>query len=458
MAQVGTSTSERTGLRKKILSGSIWTVVGFGSHKAMQLFSNLILTRLLFPEAFGLMAIVNVFISGMYMLSDMGIKPAIIQMNKSGDMNFLNTAWTIQIIRGFVLFALMCLLAYPASLLYDDPRLLPLLIFTGVTTIISGFKSIGTHLADRALMVKRSIVLKLVGQGVSVIIMISLALTINTAWAIGVDPVWALAIGTVMGVVAEVITGYIILPGHKHQLRFDKPSALELFHFGKWIFWATLFTYFGGHGIRSIEGIFVDIKTLGFITIAATLAWAMVELIQQFQAKVIFPTLAIYHREEPSRFASVLARMRVRIMVLAVPMFATASLLSNIIIDFLYDDRYAMAGPLLALLAINGAISTLPMLYQNALMARGDTRMHFILVMLTTVFRVGGMVAGFYLGGVFGMLIGTGVGSLLVYLFVAVVAKRHGWLAWKSDFVSIVAIMAFAYVSYYLNVANWPVA
>lgn len=450
MTQNNQVRSDRSGLKQKIFKGSFWTVAGFGSQKVLQLLSNLILTRLLFPEAFGLMAIVNVFISGVYMLSDVGIKPAIIQMNKAGDHNFLNTAWTIQILRGFLLYIALCLVAFPTAALYDDPRLIPLLCFTGLTTIVSGFKSIGVALADRDLLVKRSIALRLSGQAITTVSMVILAVPMKS--------VWALAIGTVLGAVVEIIMGFIILPKHKHSLRFDKQSALELFHFGKWIFWATLFTFLGGQGIRAIEGALVDMKTLGLIAIAATLAMALVELIQQFQAKIVFPTLSIFHREEPARFAGVLAKMRVRITMIALPLFAVTSICSTIIVDLLYDERYSFAGPLLSILAINGALSTLPMLYQNALMAKGNTRMHFILITLTTVFRILGMLIGFYVGGVFGMLIGTGIGSLAVYVFIAFVVKRYGWLALKFDLASIVVILAAAVVSYQVNLSSWSLA
>jgi hypothetical protein len=63
---------------------------------------DLILTRLLFPEAFGLMALVQVFMGGLQMFSDLGVNMSIIQSKRGEDPDFLNTAWTFQILRGLI--------------------------------------------------------------------------------------------------------------------------------------------------------------------------------------------------------------------------------------------------------------------------------------------------------------------------------------------------------------------
>ena len=55
------------------------------------------------PEAFGIMALVNVLIQGLTMFSDVGIEPAIVQHRRGDEPRFYNTAWTVQILRGFVL-------------------------------------------------------------------------------------------------------------------------------------------------------------------------------------------------------------------------------------------------------------------------------------------------------------------------------------------------------------------
>ena len=74
----------KSGLMARALRGSAWIMLGYCSGQGFRLISNLILTRLLFPEAFGLMALIMVFIVGLTMFSDVGIGPSISQ-SKRGD-------------------------------------------------------------------------------------------------------------------------------------------------------------------------------------------------------------------------------------------------------------------------------------------------------------------------------------------------------------------------------------
>ena len=69
----------------RALRSSAFTVVGYGGQQVLRLASNLILTRLLFPEAFGMMVLVSVFMMGLNMFSDVGVTPAIMQ-SKRGDV------------------------------------------------------------------------------------------------------------------------------------------------------------------------------------------------------------------------------------------------------------------------------------------------------------------------------------------------------------------------------------
>ena len=92
------------------------------------------MTRLLVPEMFGLMSIVSVFIMGLSLFSDLGLKQSIIQSKRGRDERFLNTIWSFQIIRGFsiwgfsVLVAVAVLMAQrllwmPVGTVYAEPLL-----------------------------------------------------------------------------------------------------------------------------------------------------------------------------------------------------------------------------------------------------------------------------------------------------------------------------------------------
>jgi O-antigen/teichoic acid export membrane protein len=138
-------TAER---RRMVLQNSVVEVLTYGATQALRLGSNLILTRLLFPEAFGLMVVVGIVLFGLTMLSDVGILQAVIQNPRGDDEDFLNTAWTLQIMRGGLLCVLTWCIAYPASLFFDKPELFGLLLAAGGQLVIAGFES---RSADKSL-------------------------------------------------------------------------------------------------------------------------------------------------------------------------------------------------------------------------------------------------------------------------------------------------------------------
>ena len=80
--------------------------------QALRLGGNLIMARLLVPDMFGIMAISTTLSVVLHLLSDVGLRQNIIQSPRGDDPLFLNTAWTVQLLRGILLFAVTLLIAF----------------------------------------------------------------------------------------------------------------------------------------------------------------------------------------------------------------------------------------------------------------------------------------------------------------------------------------------------------
>src|SRR5262245_29382509 len=89
-----TAATDEQSLRKLAIRGSMWAVGGYGASMVLRLGSNVVLWHLLVPEAFGLVLLVNVFLQGLEMFSDLGVRVSIVQHKRGDDPDFLNTAWT----------------------------------------------------------------------------------------------------------------------------------------------------------------------------------------------------------------------------------------------------------------------------------------------------------------------------------------------------------------------------
>lgn len=414
--------------------GASWTFIGFGASYAIRLLSTLVLTRLLAPEVFGLMSLAGVLLTALVMLSDVGTVPSVIRSPRGDDPDFLDTAWSVQAVRGFCLGALVLLLAWPVSRLYDEPQLFPILCALSITPMIQGLGSISVATCQRHVRLGRLTVIGMAGK------ILHTVLNILFAWWL--ESVWALVIGAILGALFSMVASYLWLPPYRPRLRFHRDVLDEIVTFGRWVLLATLFTYFGGQGAIAIMGLEVPVEVLGLITIATTIAWAFNQLVHQVLNQVAFPAVAKAYREGRD-FVGVVGKFKRLVFLLVLPAFLLIAFLSQPIIDMLYDSRYAQAGTFLGLIALHGGVGTLAMPYQNAMLAAGDSRAHSIVMGFSAVATIVAMLAGSYLFGIYGMIAGWGLGGSLLPLGASIYfARRYRIVSLHLDFISIAIVLS----------------
>jgi O-antigen/teichoic acid export membrane protein len=232
------------GVLSRAARGSVWTALSFVAAQGFRLASNLILTRLLFPEAFGIMALVTVLLVGLTLFSDMGTGPAIMQSKRGDDPDFLNTAWTIQILRGGLLWLTACILAYPAALFYNQPLIAMLLPVASLSLLFAGFEPTRVDTANRHLLLGRLTVLDLISTLTGIVVMLVLAYVMRS--------VWALALGGVVTAAARLLILMLFMPGQRNHLRWEKAAGHELLHFGFWIFLSSVCGFLVSQGDRAV--------------------------------------------------------------------------------------------------------------------------------------------------------------------------------------------------------------
>ena len=430
--------SQSASLGSRATRSGVWIGGGFVIQRGLQFASNLILTRLLFPEAFGLMALCSVFLVGLGMFSDLGLKPAIIRDPRGNEPDFLNTAWTIQVIRGFVLFICGCLLAYPISVIYDQPILVPLLAVLSITAAISGFTSIKMTTAERDLDFKSVTFIMIASQIVHILSMVILAYY----WF----SVWALAVGSIVSAFTSLVMGHVVLRGHQHRLKLDPSSAKSLVHFGKWIFLSTIVTFLGGEGLRAIQGGFVSPSEFGILAIAYTIAAIPIELATKLTTSVGLPALSAAHRDIPDSLQGIIRKFRKRVLTLSLILVAAVVLTSEVLVALLYDDRYHAAGSYVVAITLSNAVTLIFAGYFNALLALGKSKTYFSIMIFATIARILGVTAGFQIFGILGMIIGVGVANVATLFTVWIVIHKIRLLDLKLDFIALTSIIILVFI------------
>lgn len=361
------------GLKARVLRGSGMTIIQVGGSNFLRLMSNLILTRLLFPEAFGLMALTQIFIYGLQMFSDVGIRTMLIQSKRGAEPRFMDTLWTMQIIRGFLMWLAACLVAVPAAWIYDQPVLKYLLPVVAFSLVVEGFKTTKEALAMRDVNLERVILLQLLAQFIGLISLVLLAFWLRS--------VWALAFGMIVSAFVKVVLLQKYLPGHNNSLCWDWGVVRETVSFGVFIFFSTVCSFFNNMGAQMVLGVYVPAAVLGMYSIANTLGTLPGVLALAMANNVIFPLYRITPPSESPENQRSVFRMRRLLCLGSIVATACLALIGDWVVNLLFDPRYAYAGPILILIALRslpifGAIGT-----NQALIGSGDSKRNFILTM-----------------------------------------------------------------------------
>ncbi|MDZ7711564.1 MAG: oligosaccharide flippase family protein [Roseovarius sp.] len=404
------------GLKARALRSSALTVASFGATQALRLASNLVLAWLLFPEAFGIMAIVNVVIQGLMQFSDVGVSPAIMQSKRGDDPAFLDTAWTVQAVRGVALFLTACALAWPLAHLYAEPLLMQLLPVAGLSLLLTGFNPTALDTAKRHLHWGRLTVLDFAVQIAGIVAAVALAWW----W----QSVWALIVSGVLSAGLALVLYWVWLPGARNRPRIERTALSELITFGKWIFLSTVCGFLFNQADKLILGKYLSLEIFGVYNIGFFLASFPMLLGNLFTWRLLIP---LYRELPPGESAANFAKLRrMRFAVSGALLMLTAgfALLGVWLVGVLYDDRYALAGAVVVVMALMQTPQIVAMTYDQASIAAGDSRRFFVLTLAKASAMIGALLAGLYWGGLLGGLLGYGAAMVLAYPVVVWLARR----------------------------------
>ena len=415
--------SKQNSLGRKAVRGGLWTAFGFGGGQFLRLLSNVLLAQVLLTGDFGLMGMVSVVLAGLLMFSDIGIGPAVIQ-NERTDPAFLNTAWTIQVVRGFLLWGGAALLSFPVAAFFNAPELRWVLPVAAATAAIQGLQSTNWFSANRSLSVRGMMLIELGTTVVQVVVMVS--------WAYGVDAsVWALVVGGLASTAFHTALSHA-LPGIRNRLAFERKAAGELIHFGKWLFLSTIVTFFAMHLDKLFLGAFMTTGAFGVYYIGQQLANLGPTLAAKVAQMVGFPALSEVHRGRAAEFNRLFLKLRLASVLPMVAVLVLLVLLGPSLFYLLYPVPMWGAGWIVQVLAIAGMTSLVNVGYGNAFMAKGNTFFNMLTVSIQVAVTAVCVSVGYFLAGETGFLLGLGVLQLVRHPFDAFLANRLG--CWQPRF------------------------
>jgi O-antigen/teichoic acid export membrane protein len=373
-----------------------WILAGQVASQGLRLVTSVVLARLLFPEAFGLMAVVAAFLFGLQMFSDVGVGPSIVQSERGDDPAFLRTAWTIQVLRGAAVAAGAVALSWPVAAFYGEPQLRPLLAVSGLRALVQGFQSVAGFRLQRRLTLGPVVRLEVVAQVVQAVV--------TVAWALVHRSVWALVGGMLVGSAVSTVLGHLWLPAFRHRFHWDRDAARRLSRFGRWIFLSSVLAWIALQTDRILLGRFLGLATLGVYSVALRFTEALGGLQARLTHSVMFPLFSTAARSDPAALADRYYRVRRRVDPLLLPLSALLAVGGDWVVDLLYDPRYEAAGWMLRVVAVHVALSFVVGTHETLLTSLGESRYGFFHNLTKTIWMTVGVPLSWALWGLQGVL------------------------------------------------------
>ena len=408
-------------LRRRLASGAALEAGGALLGMLIRLASSLILTRLLFPAAFGLSAMVVTVITGLIMVTDLGIAPAVLRSPHGEQPAFLGTAYTLQVLRSSALALVGAALGWPLAHIMGEPLLVWLMPAGALVSWVHGLCSVRTLLLRRALRLAPLAALELGSQIVGALVTIAAA-----RFGLGV---WSLVWGALSTAVMSTAGSFALPTTYRDRFAWDNDARHEIVMFGRWIMASSALTFAGARGDQLILARLLGAGALGHYNVALALSEAVESVVTRVSTSVIFPVFAELHNREPKELRAAYYRTRLPFDALAHAALGGLFAIASPLIDLLYDARYKPAAAMLQALAARASLGCWATACEVALLAQGLSVVQFRRNAAVAAGVIICMPLGFWLAGPLGLLWGTVAARTLAFATLFPQARKQGLFA-----------------------------
>ena len=424
--------------RRSLVKNAIWVIGGFGVSQILRLVSGVILARLLAPEVFGIMVIVYSIRTGIDLLSDIGVGQSVVANRDADRPEFYNTAWSLRFLRGFVLFALCAVVAAPLAKFYQAPVLGSVVPVVGAYFAIIGMGSLAPMFLQKRL---RSATLSMFELSVE---FITSAFQIIFAWF---NPtIWVFVLGGMINVMARAIGSYIVVPDIRHRFSISGSVARQIFSFGFWIFLSSLIYFLSANFDRLYLGRVIPFGILGIYGIARSLAEIANTLASRLNFIIIFPFIASQAETSRRELRFRIRSSRAMFLLIAAVSLAAIALVSDLLINILYDRRYHEAGGMLSALTIGVWFSIVCTINESTLLGLGKPHYAAIANGLKLVWLVAGIATAVPTFGIVGVVIVVLLSDAWRYIPIFIGQRREHLSFGSQDVIITMAFLALIVV------------
>ncbi len=330
-------------LKSKVIRSGFWVGLSTSLLSFLSIGRNIILARLLAPEIFGLMAICLIVIRGVELFTETGFGAALIHRQDQFD-EAKETAFTLMVIRGFVLALIVFSISTFVATYYERTELSNPIKAIALVLLFKGFQNINLITQEKNLDFKKLTFLRQATTILDFSIVVILAYFLRSVWALILGQVIVSIIGTVLS--------YVFIPG-RIKFHFDKKIAKSLFAYGKYITGLTIVLFTASGIDNAFIGKILGMEMLGYYVIAYSLANLPATHISKVASRVMFPAYSKLQNNFPALREAYLAVVKL-LSTLTIPAAVGLAILAPEIIGLIYGEKWLPAVGSLQILCLFG--------------------------------------------------------------------------------------------------------
>ena len=347
-AEITTSPSDTTNfpLLKRVRSGISWNISSSLIGQLIVFARSIVLARLVAPEDFGLFGMALTIVAAINALTTIGLDRTIVanKFDTKDELKAnLNTVWSAELIRSFVIALMVSVSSFPISRFYSQPQLKLIVPVLALVTLVQGFQNIGLVILRKEISFAKIFWYELATNLSGITLTVALALVMRN--------VWALVTGLLLTAILRTLLSYIF-HSYRPRLAFEKFALRRALSLGKFTLVIAVASFVTNMADNVMVGRLLGTGALGNYSLAFNIASApMIILVFSLDA-VFFPAYAEITSGHLKRlelaFTKVFSISLLIMLMIALPLL----LLAEEIVQILFGDRWATAGTVLPVLAL----------------------------------------------------------------------------------------------------------
>ncbi|MGH7482558.1 MAG: lipopolysaccharide biosynthesis protein [Longimicrobiales bacterium] len=340
--------------------GVAWAALEQWGTQVLGLLAFLLLSRLLEPAEFGLLAMAGAVIALLQAIVEQGFADAVVQRRRIG-RGHLDAAFWSTVGLGLLAGGLVVSVAGPIAALFSAPELAPIVAVLAATVPITALGSIHHALLRRRIAFRPLAARALIANLVGGVVAVTVAVRGGGVWSLVVQALVTAATGTIL-----LWTAVRWRP----RLRYDVRRFRQIGGYAGNVSAANVVNFANRYADDVIIGLALGPIALGYYTVAYRLLWSWTRVLAGVASTVAFPAFARLHADLERLRKDFYAAVRV-VALISFPLFVGMALLAPALIVSVFGEQWSPAAPALRVLCAIGILHSVGYLNTSLLMAAG---------------------------------------------------------------------------------------